>query len=107
MMTGNKGTFSAGSMAQGPRGPRRPTGQQKRSSSNSLGYPTIEGLLESEDFSGLEEGFEDIRKQVTEIVTTTGHSPRDRKRAKSAISAFERALELLNELLEIKAQMKK
>ena len=106
MMMGNKGTFSAGSMAQGPRrGPRRPSPQQKRADT-SLGYPTIEGLLETEDFSNLQEGYESAQNEA-EKVLSSGQSARTKKRAKSAVAAFERGLDLLKELLEIKEQMKK
>ncbi len=106
MMMGNKGTFSAGSMAQGPRGPRRPMARQT-SSSTSLGYPTIEGLLETEDFSKLEEGFEDIQSQVAGIISEKTASARTKRRAKLALGAFETALDLIKELLEIKEQIRR
>lgn len=107
MMMGNKGTFSAGDMAkQGMRqGPRRPTAQQK--GGTSLGYPTIEGLLESEDFSKLHDGFESVKKQAEEIMSAATQSARNKKRARTALDAFDRGLDLLKELLEIKEKMLK
>jgi hypothetical protein len=107
MMMGNKGTFSAGDMAnKGMRqGPRRPTTQQK--GATSLGYPTIEGLLESEDFSALHDGFESVKKQAEEIMNAPTQSARNKKRARTALDAFDRGLDLLKELLEIKEKMLK
>jgi hypothetical protein len=108
MMMGNKGTFSAGDMAkQGMRqAPRRPVAQQK-SSGASLGYPTIEGLLESEDFSKLQGGYEGVKKQADDIMAAPTQSARNKKRARTALEAYERGRELMNELLEIKEQMMK
>ena len=108
MMMGNKGTFSAGDMAkQGVRqgAPRRPMAQQK--GATSLGYTMIEGLLESEDFSRLHDGYEGVKKQAEEITSAPAQSARQKKRAKTALDAYDRGLDLLKELLEIKAQMMK
>ena len=109
MMMGNKGTFSAGDMAkQGIRqGPRRPGAQQQKSASTSLGYTMVEGLLETEDFNKIHDGYENIKKQAEEIVESPTQSARNKKRARVAVEAYERALDLLKELLEIKAQMLK
>jgi len=108
MMMGSKGTFSAGDMAkQGLRqGPRRPTAQTK-GAATSLGYTTIEGLLETEDFSRLHDGYEAIRKQAEEIMNSPTQSARQKKRARASLEAFDRGLDLLKELLEIKSQMMK
>jgi hypothetical protein len=108
MMMGNKGTFSAGDMAkQGMRqGPRRPVAQQK-GAATSLGYTMVEGLLETEDFKKINDGYESIRQQAEVIVESPTQSARNKKRARSAVDAYDRALELLKELLEIKAQMLK
>jgi hypothetical protein len=108
MMMGNKGTFSAGDMAkQGMRqGPRRPLPQQK-GAATSLGYPTIEGLLESEDFKRIHDGYEGVKKQAEHIINSPMQSARNKKRARVAIDAYDRGLDLLKELLEIKEQMMK
>ena len=109
MMMGNKGTFSAGEMAkQGMRqGPRRPGPQQQKGSATSLGYTMVEGLLETEDFNKIHDGYETIKKQAEQIVDSPTQSARNKKRARLAVDAYERALDLLKELLEIKAQMLK
>jgi hypothetical protein len=108
MMMGNKGTFSAGEMAkQGMRqGPRRPVAQQK-GAATSLGYPTIEGLLETEDFTALHDGYESVRKQAEDIMGAPAQSARNKRRARLALEAYDRGLDLLKELLEIKEQMLK
>jgi hypothetical protein len=107
MMMGDKGTFSAGDMAkQGMRqGPRRPVSQ--KGAATSLGYTMVEGLLETEDFERIHDGYERVKKQAEQIAESPTQSARNKKRARIAIDAYDQALELLKELLEIKAQMLK
>jgi hypothetical protein len=72
-----------------------------------LGYPTIEELLETEDFTKLHDGYEGVKKQAEEIMGAPTQPARSKRRARLALEAYDRGLDLLKELLEIKEQMLK
>lgn len=79
--------------------------RRPRRAQSTLGYPTIEGLLDSEDCSQIYYSHFSIERQTEQILQARHRTDLDRDRARRVLAASELALELLQELLEIKAQL--
>ena len=78
--------------------------QQDRPKGPTAGYPEIERLVDTEDFSDINSRFQEAYKQLEEI----SHHKRGLKKsreAKRAMSAMELVMDLFRELLTIKYKL--
>lgn len=70
----------------------------------SVGYPEIEKLIESEDFTKLNASFADVYGKLDKI-SKEKKGLRVNREAKKAMKALENIAELLKELLKIKYRL--
>ncbi|EKD50804.1 MAG: hypothetical protein ACD_62C00424G0004 [uncultured bacterium] len=70
-----------------------------------LGYPTIEGLLETESFDKINNSFNEAYKKLEKIAADSDSGLKKKRSASKAMQAYELTTELLNELLKIKYQI--
>ena len=71
---------------------------------NSMGYPRVEQLVDSEDFSDVNEAFEVAYAELGTLVSKS-RSIKKGKDAKKAMKAMELTMDLFRDLLEIKYQL--
>lgn len=72
---------------------------------DSLGYPLIEELLESENFERVNKSFGDAFGRLQTIFTNSASGLKKQKEARKAMEAFELTTELIRELLSLKYQI--
>ncbi|MBU0505187.1 MAG: hypothetical protein ABII18_10665 [bacterium] len=72
---------------------------------DALGYPTIEKLLETEEFQKINESFGQAYSKLEAISQDSSAGLKKKKAATKAMQAYELTTELLNELLKIKYQI--
>jgi len=70
----------------------------------SAGYPAVEKLIESEDFSTINRVFEAAYDEL-EAISRKKRGLKKSRDAKKAMKAIERVMDLFRELLEIKYQI--
>jgi len=70
----------------------------------SFGYPAIEELIDSEDFSKVNPAFESFYKEL-DAIAKKKRGLKKGKDAKKAMDSVELVMSLLKELLEIKYQL--
>ena len=70
----------------------------------TLGYPHVEKLIDSEDFSQLNRDFETAYNGLEKIAADKS-GMKTKKEAKKAMRAIEKVSELLKELLQIKYRL--
>lgn len=71
----------------------------------SLGYPLIEELLETENFDRLNESFGESYKKLEKIMMDNSEGLKKQKEARKAMEAYELTTELIKELLKVKYQI--
>ena len=69
-----------------------------------MGYPRVEQLVDSEDFSDVNEAFEVAYAELGTLVSKS-RSIKKGKDAKKAMKAMELTMDLFRDLLEIKYQL--
>jgi len=74
---------------------------------SGLGYPHIEELLEKEDFERINKSFAEAYQTLEKIMKDTSGGLKKQKAAQKAMKSYELTTELMNELLQIKAQIVK
>ena len=70
----------------------------------SIGYPNIEKLIDTEDFSGVNGAFEKAYKDLEKVSKEKKGLKKGREAVK-AMKSIERSTQLLRELLEVKYRM--
>lgn len=75
--------------------------QTPKGTSVSAGYPSIERLIDTEDFSKVNEAFETAYGELTQVAKVKRGLKKSRE-AKKAMMAIELTMNLFKELLEIK-----
>ena len=83
-----------------PKGITQPTGQK----GPTAGYPEIEQLIETEDFTEINEKFKDAYEQLEQISKYKRGLKKSRE-AKKAMKALELVMDLFRELLTIKYRL--
>ncbi len=71
---------------------------------NSMGYPRVEQLIDTEDFTEVNEAFEVAYADLGGLVSKS-RSIKKGKDAKKAMKAMELTMDLFRDLLEIKYQL--
>lgn len=71
----------------------------------SLGYPHIEALLETENFTPVNKSFGEAYQKLETIMKDRSVGLKKQKNAQKAIVGYELAVGLMNELLKIKKEM--
>ncbi len=88
--------------------PKKPT---QKTEEKRFGYPTIEALLDSENFDKLNASFNAGYVKLTAIIDNKSSTIKAQKDARLAMKAYELTTDLLKELLKLKYvvqdQMKK
>lgn len=69
-----------------------------------MGYPRVEKLIETEDFTEVNEAFETAYAELGNLFSKS-RSIKKGKDAKKAMKAMELTMDLFRELLEIKYQL--
>lgn len=72
-----------------------------------LGYPHVEKLLESEDFNAVNQSFNEAFKKLESTFNDSSAGLKKQKAAQKAMKAYELTTGLMNELLQIKYEIKK
>jgi hypothetical protein len=73
----------------------------------SLGYPHIEALLETENFSSVNKSFGEVYQKLETIMKDRSAGLKKQKNAQKAIVGYELTVGLMNELLKIKKEMQR
>ena len=76
-----------------------------QSTSGSLGYPMIEGLLETENFEGVNKSFAEAYDKLSKIHLDKGAGLKKQKGARKAMVAYELTTQMIQELLRFKYQL--
>lgn len=81
--------------------------QKQTTQDSGLGYPQIEGLLETEQFEKINKSFADAYERLEKIKKDRSGGLKKQKAAQKAMQAYELTTKLINELLQIKYQIVK
>lgn len=71
------------------------------------GYPMIENLLETEDFARVNKSFAEAYQNLEKKVADKSLGLSGRKKVKQAMQAYELTVELIRQLVGLKAEMTK
>lgn len=85
--------------------PARKGPPQKPDENARLGYPTIENLIETEDFEGLNKSFSESYGKLKAILDDKSAGLKKHKEARKAMKSYELTTDLLKELLQLKFAM--
>lgn len=80
----------------------KPKGNQ-----TGLGYPTIETLIETENFESVNKTFGEAYENLESIHADVSAGVKKQKAARKAMQAYELTTQLMNELLQIKQEILK
>lgn len=79
--------------------------EQKKQENQSLGYPLIEEMLETEDFKRVNQSFSASFQKLERIFHDHASGIKKQKEARKAMEAYEYTVELVKELLKLKYQV--
>ena len=82
-------------------------GKPEDAKASRLGYPTIEALLDSEDFDRLNKSFGEAYNKLSALLDNKSAGLKTQKEARAAMKAYELTTDLLKELLKLKYAMQK
>ena len=86
---------------------QKKSGKADAPKTGRLGYPTIEALLDSEDFDRLNKSFGEGYNKLTALLDNKSAGLKTQKEARAAMKAYELTTDLLKELLQLKYAMQK